>query len=280
MKFVDPKTDIAFKKIFGNEQHKNVLIEFLNEILQLDYLIVDVSILNGYQAPKIKDLKESLLDIRAKDQQGHEFIVEMQVEKDISFYKRAIYYSSKAYSQQLKKVEQYHRLKPVIFLGILDFTIFDHDNPTSRHLILNQENQHHDLKDLEFNFVELPKFIKTEAELESVSDKWLYFIKNADNLERVPVNANTEALKTAYQIANQYTWNAEDLAIYEDQGMRLGRIRNEIETGRLEGIEQGRAQQQRQTVLAAHQNGLAIELIATVCALSIADVQHILNDEG
>ena len=115
MKFVDPKTDIAFKKIFGNEAHKEILIEFLNEILELEYLIADVTILNSYQPPKLGGLKETLLDIKAKDTQQREFLVEMQVEKEVAFAKRAMYYTSKAYSQQLGKGEKYHLLKLSFF---------------------------------------------------------------------------------------------------------------------------------------------------------------------
>jgi len=286
MKFVDPKTDIAFKKIFGSEAHKNILIEFLNEILQLEYAIVEVAILNPYQAPKIKGLKESLLDIRARDQKGAEFIIEMQVEKEISFYKRAIYYSSKAYSQQLQKTEAYHRLKPVIFLGILDFTIFDNDSPFSRHLILNKDNHQHDLKDLEFNFIELPKFKKSESELETVADKWLYFIKNADNLERVPNNVDSEALKDAYNIASQYKWTEHELDIYEYQGLQLGKIRGIIETAKIDGeelglklgLEKGRWLQQQQTVMTGHKNGLNADLIAKLTDLSIREIEQILTE--
>ncbi len=240
MKFVDPKTDIAFKKIFGNQAHKNILIEFLNELLELEYPIADVEISNAYQPPRLEGLKETTLDIKAKDSSGREFIVEMQVEKEIAFYKRAMYYSSKAYSQQLDKTEKYHLLKPVIFLGILDFSIFDHAAPCSRHLILNSENQSHDLKDLEFNFIELPKFTKQEHELETISDKWLFFIQQADNLDHIPENADTAALQQAYEIAQQHRWTRQELDVYDYQGLQLGKTRGMIETAHIEGKQEGK----------------------------------------
>jgi len=239
MKFVDPKTDIAFKKIFGNEAHKFVLIEFLNEVLELEFPIADVAISNTYQPPRLEGLKETTLDIKAEDASGRHFLVEMQVEKEIAFYKRALYYSSKAYSQQLSVGEKYHLLMPVIFLGILDFKVFDHLNPISRHLILNAETKEHELKDLEFNFIELPKFTKQEAELVSAADKWIYFLKQANELDHIPDNTDTPALQQAYQIANQHQWTAQELDIYIDQGIRLGQTRNIIETARAEGLEQG-----------------------------------------
>jgi predicted transposase/invertase (TIGR01784 family) len=273
MKFVDPKTDIAFKKIFGNQAHKIILIEFLNELLELEYPIEDVKISNSYQPPHLYGLKETTLDIKAKDSAKREFIVEMQVEKDRAFAKRALYYSSKAYSQQLDKTEKYHLLKPVIFLGILDFTIFEHQSACSRHLILNSETQSHDLKDLEFNFIELPKFTKTEAELNTVADKWLYFIKHADDLNHIPKNADTPALQQAYQIAAQHHWTAEELDIYESQGFQLGKNRNMIETARMDGEIQGEIRGEMKAKMEVARNLLAVmddDAIAHVTGLDVS----------
>lgn len=143
MKFVDPKTDIAFKKIFSNDAHKEILMEFLNEILILQAPIIELQVLNPYQVPKLYDLKTTNLDIKAKDQLEREFLIEMQVAKEDWFLQRALYYSFKSYSQQLKIVGNYQELKPVIFLGILNFDAFDHVHYFSRHAIfwmLKQSN--------------------------------------------------------------------------------------------------------------------------------------------
>ena len=87
MKFVDPKSDIAFKKIFGDQNHHDALLEFLNTVLDLSAQITELEILNPYQAPRLSNLKETLLDVKARDQAGHEFIIEMQVEKQRHFTK-------------------------------------------------------------------------------------------------------------------------------------------------------------------------------------------------
>jgi predicted transposase/invertase (TIGR01784 family) len=279
MKFVDPTADIAFKKIFGSEAHKAILIEFLNETLRLEYNITEIQLLNPYQAPNLEDLKETTLDIKAKDQNDNEFIVEMQVDKDKGFYKRAIYYSSKAYSQQLEKTEKYHLLKPVIFLGILDFKIFDHEHYLSRHLILNTDNQQHNLKDLEFNFIELPKFNKQEHELTSISDKWIYFIKNASSLEHIPDNVESEALKQAYHIAQQHQWTRNELDVYEYQGLQIGKIKGAIDTAHEEGKQEGKLEEKQETALKAYQAGMSLELIAQITDLSVADCQKVLGLE-
>ncbi len=100
---------------------------------------------------------------------------------------------------------------------------------------MNSETGQHDLKDLEFNFIELPKFTKSEAELATIADKWIYFIQQADNLDRVPENANTPALQEAYGIAAQHHWTQEELDIYESQGFAIGKARNSFGTARLDG---------------------------------------------
>jgi predicted transposase/invertase (TIGR01784 family) len=277
MKFVDPKTDIAFKKIFGNEAHKNVLIEFLNEMLDLDYLIADVTITNSYQPPTIFGLKETALDIKATDTKGRQFIIEMQVEKELAFAKRALYYSSKAYSQQLKTAEKYHELKPVIFLGILDFTLFEHEKPLSRHLILNTQTMGHDLKDLEFNFIELPKFTLTETALETVTDKWMYFLSQAPKLDHIPSSTNTPALQQAYHIAEQHTWTAEELEIYEAQGLKLGKAKNALETafvdGERQGIEKGEKAKAIEVAKTMLTKGFDVNTIAEITKLTSDEIQ-------
>ena len=243
MKFVDPKTDIAFKKIFGNEAHKNIL-------------------------------KETTLDVKATDKLKREFIVEMQVEKETTFAKRAIYYSSKAYSQQLKKAQKYHLLKPVIFLGILDFNMFEHDEVISRHLILNKKTMQHDLKDLEFNFIELQKFTKSESELETVAEKWIYFLQHADDLDRVPENANTPALQEAYEVAAQHTWTREELDIYEAQEFKIAVNENVMETARMEAKLEGKLEEKFAIAKNLLATGLDIETISKVTGLTQTEIKN------
>jgi predicted transposase/invertase (TIGR01784 family) len=281
MKFVDPKTDIAFKKIFGNDNHKGILIEFLNEILELDSPIESVTINNAYQVPRLKGLKETTLDVKATDKLKREFIVEMQVEKETAFAKRAVYYSSKAYSSQLKKTEKYHLLKPVIFLGILDFVMFEHENVISRHLILNKETGQHDLKDLEFNFIELKKFTKSESDLETVAEKWIYFLQHADDLDRIPENANTPALKDAYEVAAQHTWTAEELDIYEAQEFKIAVNENVIQTalmdGIAQGIEQGKLEEKKAIAKGMLAKNLNLETIVELTGLTIEALTQLQN---
>ncbi|NWF67384.1 MAG: Rpn family recombination-promoting nuclease/putative transposase [Campylobacterales bacterium] len=137
--------------------------------------------------------------------------------KDLGdFAKRSLYYTSKAYVEQLNKSKDYSELKRVYFIGILNFNMFENNNYISRHLILNQQTLKQELKDFEFNFIELSKFNKNLKQLETTLDKWLYFIKNAKDLELIPNELeNITELKEAFEVATQYSWNKEEMKIYE-----------------------------------------------------------------
>lgn len=280
MKFVDPKTDIAFKKIFSNDAHKEILMEFLNEILILQAPIIELQVLNPYQVPKLYDLKTTSLDIKAKDQLEREFLIEMQVAKEDWFLQRALYYSSKSYSQQLKIGGNYQELKPVIFLGILNFDAFDHVHYFSRHAILDVETKQQYFNDLEFNFIELKKFNKKEYELETVADKWIYFLQQATNLDHVPENLNTQALKMAYQIAEQHEWTRDELEVYEAQEMDIHKHHNIIQTARKEGramgLEEGKIEGEKLKAIEIAKGmlikGLDLQTIFELTGLTQADL--------
>ncbi|MBF0345336.1 MAG: Rpn family recombination-promoting nuclease/putative transposase [Nitrospirae bacterium] len=245
MRFVDVRSDIAFKKVFGNENKKEILISFLNAVLDLsgDRAIDDITLLNPYQAPRIEGLKETVLDIQAIDRRKITFIVEIQIQRQKGFGKRVLYYTSKAYVAQLEKGADYPKLNQVIYIGILDFNNFEGDGYLTRHLILNTKTLKQELTDLEFNFIELPKFTKQEDELESIVDKWIHFIKNAEDLRIVPKYADFVEIREAYDIANKMQWSKEELDVYDYWLMRLqderGAREYVLEEGLREGFDKG-----------------------------------------
>ncbi|MES0337156.1 MAG: Rpn family recombination-promoting nuclease/putative transposase [Candidatus Magnetobacterium sp. LHC-1] len=189
----------------------------------------------------------TVIDIRAIDKRGVTFIIEMQVQREKSFAQRVLYYTSKAYINQLEKGENYPILRPVIYIGIVDFKIFDGGNYLTRHLILNTSTLKQELKDFEFNFIELPKFKKSDNEVESIIEKWVHFIKNAHSLEMVPKCADFAEIKEAYEIANKSTWNKEDFEVYEywqirrqiEKGAAEYRIEKAVEKALIEGERKG-----------------------------------------
>jgi predicted transposase/invertase (TIGR01784 family) len=276
MKFVDIKNDVAFRKIFGNENRKETLISFLNAVLdfQDNQRIMEVNILNPYQLPKLKGGKVTIIDIKATDQEGRTYIIEMQVGDLDGFAKRVLYYSSKSYSDQIKRADFYRKLRPVIFIGILDFEHTSNPNVISRSQIRDVETGEQTIKDMEFNFIELPKFNKELKDLTTLTDKWIYFIKNAENLEVVPNNINDEGLKSAYEEANIQTWTQEELDAYDYAFMR-----EEDERSRLDKAEQkGKEEGENNIIIEMYKEGMSVDNIAKFTKISIERVQQGIDE--
>lgn len=276
MKFVDVKNDIAFRKIFGNENRKETLISFLNAVLdfQGDHRITQVTILNPYQLPKLKGGKVTIIDVKATDQVGRTYIVEMQVGDLDGFEKRVLFYSSESYSDQIKRADFYRKLLPVIFIGILDFKHTENKNYISRSQVRDIETGEQTIKDMEFTFIELPKFKLESNELKTLTEKWIYFIKNAENLEVVPENINDEGLKSAYEEANVQAWTQEELDAYEYAFMR-----EEDERARLDKAEmKGEEKKEASMVLKLYAKGKTEEEISDLLDLDIQSVRQIIEN--
>jgi predicted transposase/invertase (TIGR01784 family) len=241
MEFADIKNDIAFRKIFGNENKKIILISFLNAVMKLrdKHAIVDVEIINPYQFPIIKNLKASIIDVKARDRKGSTYIIEMQVSEPDGLDKRLLYYASKDYAQQIESGDFYTKLKPVIFIGIFDFRFTKGNKYLSHHAVCDVENGERIIKDMDFYFVELPKFNKPITTVNEITDKWIYFIKEAENLDVIPENIDDEGLQAAYQDANKHTWTKEELAAYDYMLMREQDERGKRELAEKRAVERG-----------------------------------------
>jgi len=282
MKFVDIKNDIAFRKIFGNENKKEILISFLNAVLELPKgkKIKKVEIKNPYQLPEIKDLKSSILDVKVTDERDIWYIVEMQVEEPDGFDKRVQYYTAKQYASQIDVGEDYPKLKQVIFIGILNFIFFDGDDYLTKHMIVNKKTGKQELSDIEFNFIELPKFKEEEIKIETLIEKWIYFIKKAPNLDVIPENVKDEGLIHAYEGAAQHNWTKEELLAYNYASMRKADESSKTKRAVEKALEIERKQQEQkdiETVKELYKNGVSVEIISISVKLSIERIKEILN---
>jgi len=273
MRFVDIKNDIAFRKIFGNENRKEVLISFLNAVLLLDnnHKIVTVDILTPYQLPDIKGGKVTIVDVKAKDQNHKTYIVEMQVAEVDGFDKRVLYYASKSYSAQIERGDQYEQLKPTFFIGILDFEVTKNPSCISRHKITDVETGNSFIKDIEFNFIELPKFNKQANELTTIIDQWVYFIKNAENLEVIPENIKDEGLRFAYHDADKHNWTKEELDAYDYVLMR-----EQDDRGRVTLAVKRALQKEKETfAISLLKSGFSVEEVVKHTTLTTEQVQEL-----
>lgn len=244
MKFISPKTDFAFKKIFGSTDSKDILISFLNAILYGgNSTVKDLEIIDPYSASKVTGLKDTFLDVKAKITGNKTVIIEMQVLNVAAFDKRVLYNAAKTYGTQLKSGEGYSKLKPVIALTITDFVMFENRDRVISHFLFKENEDLFDYPnpELELFFVELPKFNKELNNLETLTDKWIYFMKNTNQLETVPESMEIiPEIGKALRIANQANLSPEELEDLEKREMFLEDQRGAIIKGRQEGRQEGK----------------------------------------
>lgn len=242
MQFLNPKTDFAFKKIFGSSESKDILVSFLNAMLGLraPYRITDVVILDPYQAPRILGMKDTYVDVRATDENNRQYIIEMQVLNVAGFEQRVLYNACKAYAGQLGNGEQYRMLTDVIALTITDFVMFpEHKNIVSKFKLRGDDGSVYS-DDIQLVFAELPKFNKTLAELSEPHDKWLYFLKCARDLSLIPPELSKEPpLRHAFEIANRAGLSAEEIEAQEKREIFIQDQRGAIEKALMDGMERG-----------------------------------------
>ncbi|MBD0361822.1 MAG: Rpn family recombination-promoting nuclease/putative transposase [Coleofasciculus sp. C3-bin4] len=244
MRFISPKTDFAFKKIFGSTDSKDILISFLNAILYRgEHTVKDLEIIDPYSASRVTGLKDTYLDVKAKITGNKTVIIQMQVLNVAAFGKRVLYNAAKTYATQLKSGEGYSKLNPVIALTITDFEMFENREPVISHFLFKENEYLFDYPnpELELFFVELPKFNKELDDLDTLTDKWIYFMKNTNQLEAVPETMGiVPEIGKALSIANQANLSSEELEDLEKREMFLEDQRGAIIKGRQEGIEEGR----------------------------------------
>jgi predicted transposase/invertase (TIGR01784 family) len=234
--------------------------------------------------PETAQSKTSIVDVRCTDGQGNQYIVEMQVIPQEYYAARAQYYSALAFSRQLASRENYHKLMPVIFVGVLNFKLFTTDSYISHHFILDSETKAHELKHLEFHFIELPKF-KEEVDPHSpILDKWIYFLKNAEKMNAVPPALKEPALQEAFDVLEQSTWSRQELEAYDryldsfrsSEGQIEAAKKGAREEGRLEGKEEGRLEE-KLAIAQQLLDVLDVAAIAKRTGLSIEQVEELKN---
>ena len=293
MVFINPKTDFAFKKIFGSKQSKDILIGFLNAILyQEKSVILDLEIIDPYQAPRIKGIKDSYLDVKATITGNKTVIIEMQVLNVLGFEKRVLYNAAKAFSIQLRVGEDYTLLNPVIALTITDFDMFEGSNKViSRYRLKEKDNLTDYSDDIELVFVELSKFNKQLSELETLADKWLYFLKAANTLTSVPaIMEEVPEINHAFEVARESQLTPVELDLLEKREIFIHDSKNAIlkaqrdgeakgrKEGRKEGREEGREEGAKEKALSIARSLLGVldvQTISQTTGLSVAEVEQL-----
>ncbi|NER06194.1 MAG: Rpn family recombination-promoting nuclease/putative transposase [Okeania sp. SIO3C4] len=244
MKFINPKVDYAFKKIFGSEQSQDILISFLNAIIYGgEKIIKSLTILNPFNPGQLISLKDTYLDIKAVLVDGSIVVIEMQVARMAGFNKRVAYNLAKAYANQLETGEDYLLLNPAIAVTITDFILFEKRDNFINKFVFKEETKNFECldKQLRLIFLELPKFKKDLSELNSLTDKWIYFLKEANRLDSIPENlGEVSEIEKALNIANRINMTVEELDIVERRAIAMQDERGRIIYAKEQGEEQGR----------------------------------------
>lgn len=273
-KFLDPKNDVAFRRIFGTEKNKDILIHFINDMITFKKKepIVDVTFLKTIQDPEIAAKKTSIVDILCKDERGNQYIVEMQVAKDKGFEKRAQYYAAKAYTSQSNVGEKYHDLKEIIFLALTDFIMFPEKKAyKSNHVILDEETYENDLKDFSFTFLEMPKFNVSIDRLCTITDKWMYFFKHGEETSEEDLKKIIGAdyiIERAYNELNRFAWDEEEFRTYEQAEKHERDYIASMDQKWDEGKTEGKTEEKLRTARILLKKGMDIQTISDITELS------------
>jgi predicted transposase/invertase (TIGR01784 family) len=249
---IDPKVDYAFKHLFGRDATRPLLIDVLDSVLDPPpgHAIRDVELLNPFNPKEALDDKLSILAIKARDQSGRLFNVEMQILAFRHYEKRITYYSSRLHGQQLREGQDYLDLRPTVSVSFLDHVLFP-QVPDDYHLyfrLLETRRHFPFTADLEFHVLELPKFKKTAGELTSSLDVWLYFLRNAEKIdpEAPPAALKRPLVHRALEELKVLSQTDQERERYEarrkwqldyNTGMKVARLE-----GREEGVLIGRIQ--------------------------------------
>ncbi|MBI1184691.1 Rpn family recombination-promoting nuclease/putative transposase [bacterium] len=284
-RFLNPFTDYGFKKLFGEEINKDLLLDFLNELLyESEGRIVDLTYLKSEQLGRSDTDRRAIFDLYCENEKGEKFIVELQKSKQKFFKDRSVYYATFPIREQAKRNEWDFELKAVYLIGILDF-VFDADS--------NEDKFRYDVKlqDIETNevfynkltfiYLEMPKFNKPLEQIESKYEKWLYVLKNMGRLNDIPDKLRERIFEKVFEVAEIAKMTHEDYLAYEDSLKYYRDLKNSIDTakeeGKMEGIEQGIQKEKVQIVLNGHKKGISKMVLAEITGLSLSEVESILD---
>uniref|UniRef100_UPI003D10A6F6 Rpn family recombination-promoting nuclease/putative transposase n=1 Tax=Haliangium sp. TaxID=2663208 RepID=UPI003D10A6F6 len=248
--------------IFGSEAHKGVLIAFLDAVLELDddHRIDDVVLLDAEQRPEVRELKHSIVDVKCRDVRGTTYVVEMQVLNVEGFEKRVVYNVAKAYTSQLGVGAKYPALDDVVGVTVCDFVLWDDIPMLSRWRMQEQHSGAHGLAQLQFVFLELPKYTAGERPT-GIVDKWAYFFREAGNLALVPDPLSAPPFSDALEAARAANFTEEEWDAYIRAGMALQDERGALslaeKTGRRAGLEEGRKEGRKEGHKEGRKEGLA-----------------------
>ena len=291
-RYISLLTDFGFKRIFGTTPNKDLLINFLNSLFEGFQVIKDVKYLNSEHVGDVYAERKAIFDVYCENERGEKFIVEMQNAYQRYFKDRSLFYSTFPIREQAPKGADWNfKLDHVYTVALLNFDLkeeaFDQDDINHDVGLLDKKTHKVFNDKLSFKYVEIAKFDKTEDELVTLYDKWLYVLKNLSRLDKRPAALKEKIFSKLFGEAEIAKFTPTELKEYEDSLKAYRDVKNSIDTalekgreeGRVEGREEGRAEGREQRnieiakkMLAA---GMDIDTIINMTDLSKSEIEKL-----
>lgn len=275
-KYINPFTDFGFKKLFGSEPNKELLIDFLNEVvLPEQRRIIDLNYKNNERLGSFELDRKAIFDLYCVGTNGERFIVEMQKAKQNYFKDRSVYYSTFPIQEQAIRGDWDFKLSEIYTVGILDFVFTeDKEEKKVRHEVKLKDQDSEVFYDkLTFIYLEMPNFFKRENELKSTYDKWLYVLKHLPNLENRPKTLQEKVFAKLFEVAEIAKFSPAEKEEYEESLKTYRDLKNVIDTSKMEG----KLEEKIEVALKAIEENLPINVISRLTGLSEAEIQKLKN---
>lgn len=279
-KYINPFTDYGFKKLFGEEINKDLLLDFLNELLKEEQgQIKDLTYLKTEQLGASDIDRKAIFDLYCENEKGEKFIVELQKSKQNFFKDRTVYYSTFPIREQAKRTDWDYELKAVYTIAILDF-VFDADKSEPEKFRYDVKLSDIETKKifydkLTFIYLAMPKFNKTIDELSTRFEKWLFVIKNLNKLERVPEKLKEQIFERLFETAEIAKFTPEQVRSYEDSLKYYRDLKNSLDTAKEEGVVEGMEKGKIEVAKKLIENNVPVEIIMKSTGLSKEQIERL-----
>ena len=299
-KYFNPFTDFGFKKLFGEEATKDLLLDFLNAVLhEEEGIITSIEFSKNEHLGKMELDRKVVFDIYCTNERGEKFIVEMQKARQAHFKDRSLYYVTFPIQEQANKGEWNFKLKAVYSISILDFELDGKDDLKKYYstikLVDTKTNQIFSNK-LTFVYIEMPKFVKEQNELTNQFEKWLFLLKHLPRLQNLPIKMQEKIFKKVMDVAELAKFNSEERAAYEhslknyrdlqnvkdtyfQEGEQKGRIEG-IKEGIKEGEDKGKLEGKIEAAIHARKQGFPIDVIVSIFQIPEKELLKIFDEMG
>jgi len=291
-KYINPFTDFGFKKLFGEEPNKDLLLDFLNELLKKhEGRIVELSYSKNEHLGKGEVDRKAVFDIYCQNERGEKFIVEMQKSKQNFFKDRSLYYATFPIQEQAQRSEWNYELKAIYSIGILDF-VFEEDKKNQDKYrydveLIDEETKKVFYDKLTFIYLEMPKFNKSIDQLETKFDKWLFVLKNLSRLQNLPESLRDKVFEKVFEVAEIAKFTKEEYISYEDSLKYYRDMKNSLDTARAEGkiegieqgIEQGKSERDLEIAKKSIEKGLDDQTISIITGVDIEIIKALRNNK-